>query len=56
MKYFPVFNYNTMVYLLFQGFAVVDIQPHDKQPNRQVYYFIDSSQLREAIERRKYGN
>lgn len=46
-----IFQEKLCYYLLEQGFCQIDMNPHDKQSNRMVYTFIDSKQLRAAIEK-----
>lgn len=41
-------------HLMKLGFVLMDFKPNEKYPNKNVFYFIESIQLKEAVQ--KYLN
>lgn len=50
MKYFKSFSARLANYLVHQGFCMVDKEPNFKKPQYDVFLFIDSPELRAAVE------
>lgn len=54
MKYFKSYSARLANFLVHKGFAMVGIEPNLKQPKYDVFLFIDSEELRAAVE--EYSN
>ncbi|WP_027398375.1 DUF5659 domain-containing protein [Anaerovorax odorimutans] len=47
---FPVYKQKLAGYLMQEGFVLVDIAPNTKTPNRNVFYFRDTPQIKLSIQ------
>lgn len=47
MKLFPVFSRHLMRQLTKSGFTVIKVMPNYKYPEKMVYYFEETSELRQ---------
>ena len=47
MKLFPVFSRHLMRQLIKSGFTVIKVMPNYKYPEKMVYYFEETSELRQ---------
>lgn len=50
MKYFKSFSARLANYLVHKGFAMIGKEPNFKNPQYDVFLFIDSPQLRQALD------
>lgn len=52
-KYYTIFSQKLMAELVAKGFVLINMRPDEKGSGRNVFYFRNSSELRQAIARYK---
>ena len=48
-KKMPIFSQRLAGYLMQHGFVLMNMAPNQKQPDRNVFYFVDSAELEAKI-------
>lgn len=51
MRLFPIFSRHLMRELKRQGFVIIKTAPNYRFPNKEVYYFEATSELKEAVDK-----
>lgn len=52
-KYYTIFSQKLMSKLVAQGFVLVNMRPDERGSGRNVFYFRNSPELRQAVEEYK---